>query len=168
MFALAPLKLLVEALTDQASPRQWAGGFALGMIAGLVPKENLTAVVLMTLLCLLRVNLTAGLLGAFVFSWVGLVTDPLSHRIGLGLLTADSFEPAWTWLFNQPVVPWTDLNNTVVLGSLVLGITWSYPVYRLAAPLFARALPRIGAKLQRFKVVQILTGVELAGKLGAA
>ena len=87
---LKPLRLLVRAFADQDSPRQIAMGLALGAVIGLVPKGNLLAAVLMMIVCASRVNLGAAMLSAFAFSWIGMWVDPLSHRIGLALLSHDA------------------------------------------------------------------------------
>ncbi|MEZ6047786.1 MAG: hypothetical protein R3C11_19865 [Planctomycetaceae bacterium] len=84
---LSPVRFLVEALTEASSTSQMAWGFGLGMWIGLVPKDNLLAWGLMTLHYLLRVNLSAGLMSAFLFSWVGYLLDPVSHHVGEFLLT---------------------------------------------------------------------------------
>ena len=162
---LRPLRFFVRALIDQDTPRQLALGFALGMLAGLVPKGNLLAVVLMMLICGSKVNLGTATLAAFLFSWVGVLTDPISHEIGQWLLTQDSLAGLWTWLYNLPIVPWTKFNNTVVLGSLVLGLVLLYPVYRLTKPQFAYWQPKLAERFKKFKLAQFLLGAEYAGKL---
>jgi uncharacterized protein (TIGR03546 family) len=165
---IRPLRLLAKALTQQDSPRQVAHGVALGALVGLVPKDNLTAIALMTVLCAARLNLGAGLLSAFAFSWIGLLVDPLSHRLGLWLLQQESLAAGWTWLYNLPVVPWTRFNNTVVLGSFVIGLALYYPLLRLSEPLIARVKPRLEERLRRYRVVQALLGAEWTARVGAA
>lgn len=165
---LKPLNLAVQALSDQSSPRQLAAGLALGMVAGLVPKGNLTAVGLMMLLLMVRVNLGAGLLSACVCSWLGVLVDPWTHRLGLWLLEHESLLPLWTALYNMPLVPWTGFNNTVVLGSLVSGSALFYPVYRLSRPPLARYAPLLRERLQRYRLVRLLRGAEWGARLKTA
>jgi uncharacterized protein (TIGR03546 family) len=165
-FLLQPVRYLARALTEECSSRQLALGFAMGLVIGLVPKGNLTAVALMTILCASRVNLAAGMLSAFLFSWIAVLTDPLTHFLGWSLLRAEFLTPLWTSLYDVPLVPWTAFNNTVVLGSLVLGLVLLYPAYRLSEPLFARYTPLVQAKLSKLKVAQLLLGAEWAGRFG--
>ncbi len=167
MFLLRPLRFLAQALTAEATPRQCALGFSMGMIVGLVPKGNLTAVALMTLMCACRINLGAAMIATFLFSWIGLLTDPLSHEIGQGILTLDALQPLFTELYNMPVAPWTAFNNTVVLGSLILGLLLFYPVFRLSTPPFEKFVPKIQEKLRQKKVVAWLLGAEWTGKLSS-
>jgi uncharacterized protein (TIGR03546 family) len=104
---LRPGRTLVRTLTCADSARQIALGCALGMMVGLVPKGNLIALALGVLLLASRANLGAGALAAFAFTWLGLLVDPISHRIGLGLLQFGPLRPMWTWLYNLPAAPWT-------------------------------------------------------------
>lgn len=168
MVWLTPIRFLVEALTAESSSRQIALGFALGLVIGLVPKGNLIAIALMLVLYCLRVNLAAGLSAAVMFSWVGMLIDPFTHKIGLWLLSAESLRPTWTQLYDLPLAPWTAFNNTVVLGSLVVGLAMFYPVYRLSEPLAARFGPPLQRRLQRFRIVRLLWGLELAGSVSGS
>ncbi len=165
---LRPLRFLTRALVDQDSSRQLALGFALGMIVGFVPKGNLIAIVLMMAVCGSKVNLGTAMLGAFLFSWVGLLTDPIAHDIGLWLLTQDSLHGFWTALYNLPIVPWTHFYNTIVLGSLLLGLALFYPMYRISEPRFAVWQPKFAERIKKFKLIKILLGAEYVGKLGGA
>ncbi len=165
---LRPLRFFVRALVDQDTPRQLALGFALGMVAGLVPKGNLIAVAIMLVICGSKVNLGTAMFAAFVFSWVGMLTDPLSHHLGLWLLTQESLHGFWTSLFNLPIVPWTRFNNTVVLGSLLLALLLFYPVYRISKSRLAVWQPKWAERLRRYRLAKILLGAEYAGKLGGA
>ncbi len=164
---LRPLRVLTRLFTAAGTPRELALGLAVGMLIGLVPKGNLTALTLTVLLLASRVNLGSGMIGATVFSWVGMLVDPLSHRIGEALLASPSLRPAWTFLYELPAGPWIGFNNTVVLGSLLLGLWLFYPVYRLSEPAFAYAQPRVADWLSRFRIEGLLARAEmLAGRRG--
>ena len=165
MFLLRPFQLFAKALLVDATPHQMAFGLALGMLVGLVPKGNLLAVGLMVILCALRVNLAIGLMAAFTFSWADLILDPITHAIGSSLLKNDTLRPLWTQLYDSAVLPWTDFNNTVVLGSFVLGVGLFAPVYLASRPLFALFVPRLSAWVKRFRLISLLWGGEMTGKL---
>ena len=59
---LRPVRMLFQALIGNDTPRQTAWGFSLGMMVGLLPKGNLTAIAIAMILCSLRVNRAAGFL----------------------------------------------------------------------------------------------------------
>jgi uncharacterized protein (TIGR03546 family) len=156
------LRSIVSLFTAAGSPRQIAFGVALGATIGLVPKGNLTAALLAILLLSLRVNLTAGTAAAVLFSWLGVWTDPLAHRIGSAILTHTAVQPVGAYLFDLPFVPWTALNNTVVLGSLVLGLVLFYPVYWLSYVVLENHRDRVAEKLHKYKAAVILQKAEPA------
>ena len=165
MFVLRPFRLFFKALVIDATPSQMAMGLALGVLVGLVPKGNLLAIGLMMLMCSLRVNLGVGLATVFATSWVGVLLDPISHRIGEFLLKNESLRPLWEAMYDTMLLPWTDFNNTVVLGSFSMGAAAFVPLYFLSKPIFGVLTPRLVAWAQRFRLVSLLWGGELTGKL---
>lgn len=164
-FFLKPLRLLAKALAALDSPKQLAAGLALGFAVGLIPKTSLLAALGLILLCAIQVNLAAAYAAAALASLVSLPIDPLAHAVGDALLVKASFlRPLWTALYNMPVVPWTGFNNTVTLGWVVLGVAAAYPLYRLCLGPCERYAPALGARLKRFKIVQLLLGAEVGAK----
>ncbi len=161
---IRPIRFLVQGIAAADTPRQLAMGFAIGMMIGLVPKGNLTAVVLSMILLGTRVNLATGMLGVFAFSWLTSWTDPLADRIGYGLLTHEALQPAFAWFYNLPLAPWTAIDNTLVFGSLVLGIWLFVPIYHLAYVAFEKIQPWIAEHLKRFYVAEFLDRSELAAR----
>lgn len=165
MIFLRPLRFLAKALLLDATPRQLAAGFALGMLIGLIPKGNLIAISLMMLFCALRINLAAGTASMAVFAWVGMFLDPISHRAGHFLLTHQTLEPYWASLYGVKLMPWTAFNNTVVLGSTAIGLALLVPAYALSRPVFARFAPGLADYVRKYHVVQVLHGGEVTGRL---
>lgn len=160
---IRPLRILAKMFTAAATPRQMAYGFALGMMIGLVPKGNLIALGLSVLLLSLRVNLGAGMVATLLFSWVGTLTDPFTHRVGEAFLNKPALQPTWAFLYDLPLAPWTAFNNTVVLGSLLLGLWLFYPVFRISQAAFARVQPLVVERLRNYPVVQLIWGLETTG-----
>lgn len=164
---LRPLRNVAAMLVANDSSRQIAGGAALGVVIGFVPKGNLIAAALLVLLFSIRVNRTSGLLAAGLFSWVGLMTDGFTHRLGAYLLSIESLQSHYAWFYDLPLGPWVGFNNTVVLGSLVLGLYLSYPAYLLLKPLLDRFQAPVAAWLMRRRVTRWLLGAELTTRWGA-
>ena len=165
MFLLRPFRLFFKALVVDATPSQMAFGLAFGVLVGLVPKGNLLAIGLMMLLCSLRVNLGVGLATVFVTTWAGMLLDPITHRIGEFLLKNETLKPLWETMYDTALLPWTDFNNTVVLGSFVMGAGAFVTLYFLSRPIFGLLTPRLVTWAQRFRLVSLLWGGELTGKV---
>jgi uncharacterized protein (TIGR03546 family) len=90
------------------------------------------------------------------------LTDPLAHRIGSTGLAYPWVQPIGAYLFDFPVVPWTALNNTVVLGNLILALVLFYPIYWLSYLFFERYRDRIASKLRQYKAAVVLEKTEPA------
>jgi uncharacterized protein (TIGR03546 family) len=126
------LRRAIQHLIGGSTPRQLAAGFALGMILGLVPKGNLIAVSLCAMLFALHVNKGLAVAAAIVFSFVGPWTDSFTHKLGAIVLSVESLQPLYAWLYALPLGPWLGFQNTVVTGSLLVGVYLAYPAYCLA------------------------------------
>ncbi len=135
-------------LLNEDSARRLALGVALGMVIGLIPKDSLLAYVVFVVLMISTANLLSAIISGFLFSWVGFLIDPFSHKLGGLILTADQLELTWAYLYDLPLAPWTRFNNTVVMGSLVLGLILAYPVYRISFRFFHSYGHALHLKLQ--------------------
>jgi len=163
---LRPLRFIVKALVAEDSPKQLAAGIALGMVVGLIPKTSLLSTLGFVLICLLQVNLAAGYASVAVFSIVAPMLDPIAHRIGeFFLIQTPGLAPLWTALYNVPILPWTGFNNTVVLGSTVVGLVAVFPFYKVMVPLCDRYRKTVAQRLKKFKFVQLLLGANLMDKV---
>ncbi len=127
-----------SALCSRDTPRQMATGLAFGLLLGLIPNGNLLAVAVAPTLLATRASLSIGMLCAFAVGMIAPLCDPLTHRIGEWILTNGATTPLWRWLERLPLAGWTAFNNTVVMGSLALGMALFYPVYRLSLPWLER------------------------------
>lgn len=162
-----PVRILVRALLTQSTPSQMSLGLAMGVLLGLVPKGNLLAVALGMLLAALRVNLGVAAAGALVCSVLATRFDSVFDRIGAAVLSQPDLQSFWTRLFNMPVLPWTDFNNTVVMGSFLTGLVLIWPVHRVSRPLFEHYADVLGEQARRWKLARVLLGAEWADRLGS-
>lgn len=121
---------LQEMLCWQATPSGLAGAIAGGLVLGLVPKANLCAAVVMAMLLVARVNVPACVASIALGSLVSSQLDPVFHAVGKAILTSHLLQPFWAWWFAIPWFAWTGLQNTVVAGSLFVGVLLWYPTRR--------------------------------------
>ena len=158
MLLLRLLQRLIATLNSEGTPAQVASGIALGSLLGLTPLFNLHNLLVLGVIFLFNVSFPAAMLGWVFFAPVGFLLDPVFHRIGEALLGgAGVLRPVWTALYNLPVIPLFNYNNTVVLGSLVGWLLLVVPIYMLAkrglAAYRTRVLPRI-QQSRFFKVMK--------------
>ncbi len=166
-YFIRPLRQVAQSLTGNDSPRQLAWGFTLGMLIGLVPKGNLLAVGLMVLLLALKVNKPAGLMAAGVFSLLGILLDSFAHHIGSSILVWEAARPFYTQIYETSLGPWLGVNNTVVLGQLIIGLYLMYPTYWFAQRIAQRIQPPFSRWLMQYRVIRWIRGAELGAHWGA-
>jgi uncharacterized protein (TIGR03546 family) len=162
VFALIKLiQSLFGALHSEGTPGQLAAGIALGSIMGLTPLVNPHNAVVFALLVLLNVSFAGGMLGWALFVPIGFLLDPLFDWIGHGLLLAPSLRGMWTSLYNTPIVPLTNFNNTVVLGSLVFALLAFVPLFLAARWAVARYRATVGERVRQSRWYRALTATKL-------
>jgi uncharacterized protein (TIGR03546 family) len=158
MFWINILANFIKILREGQTPRQVAGGFALGSIVGLSPTFTLQGIVVWLVILVLDVNLSAALLAFSLFSLFAFIFDPVFHHLGYILLVqVDAFKGLWTALYNAPIAPLTRFNNTVVLGGLLTALIFSFPVYFAMKRFVIAYRTNIGARMEQWKIFQVLS-----------
>jgi uncharacterized protein (TIGR03546 family) len=151
------IQSIIKTLHSAGTPGQVAAGMALGSALGLTPIMNLHNLVIFALLVLLNVSFGGGMLGWMLFVPVGFLLDPAFHAIGLSLLEAPALRPLWTSLTNTPILPYTNFNNTVVLGSFVGWAILAVPIFFAARYGVARYRATIGERVKQTRFYKAVT-----------
>ena len=128
---LRAIAKLLKVLNSESDPGQVSMALCLSMIAGLTPLYSLHNLLVLFLALLLRVNLSAFILGLAFFTGVAYLLDPVFHWIGLALLTTGPLEGLWTTLYNSTLWRIERFNNSVLLGSLLFSLFLFFPFYLL-------------------------------------
>ena len=151
------IQSIIKTLHSEGTPGQVAAGMALGAALGLTPLVNVHNLVVFSLILLFNVSFGGGMLGWALFVPLGFLLDPVFHAIGLGLLEAPSLRGLWTGMYNTPLVPYTNFNNTIVLGSVVGWLALALPIFFAARWAVARYRATIGARVQQSKFYKAIT-----------
>ena len=154
------LRMFRSSFAGGDTPRQIGFGVAMGMLIGIVPKDSLFAYAFGILLLISTANLLAAFLAGFAFTWIGFLLDPISHSLGKRILTNENWQSTWVALYELPVVPWTKFNNTVVMGSLLIGLGLFVPVYLITSHVFKKYGPRLNERMGEYAAYRWLAGRE--------
>ena len=153
---------LFKILRSGESPNKIAAGFTLGMILGLTPLLTLHNFILILMLIILTINLASALFAFAIFSGVAYALDPLFHNLGYFILTGiPALRDLWTALFGFPLIALSRYNNTVVMGSLIVSIALSIPVFPAAKYFVLYYRNTLDPLLQKLKIVQLMKGSKL-------
>ncbi len=158
LLLLKALQSLVRALHSDGTPTQVAAGIALGAALGLTPLLSLHNLVVAALLLITTVSIPGGMLGWVLAVPLGFALDPLFDRVGRWLLLdVPALTPLWTSWYNLPVVPYTNFNNTVVLGSVVGWLVLAGPIFLAARRGVIRYRATLGERVRRSRLYRAVT-----------
>lgn len=151
------IQSIIKTLHSDGTPGQVAAGIALGSVLGLTPILNVHNLIILSFIVLLNVSFGGAMLGWALFVPIGFLLDPVFNAVGLQLLQAPSLRPLWTSWTNTPLVPYTNFNNTVVLGSFVGWVVLAVPIFFAARWGVARYRATIGEKVRRSRFYKAIT-----------
>ena len=157
----AILKLL-HVLNSEAEPGQISLALAFGLITGFTSLWSLHNLLVLLLVLVLRVNLSAFLLGTAVFSGIAYLLDPVFHRVGLAVLTAQPLEGVWIVLYNSTLWRIERFNNSIVMGSLLISLALFVPTVLALNWTIRQYRARVLASVKRLRIVQALTATKFA------
>ena len=160
---LQTIAKLLKILNSDAEPGQISLAFAFGMIMGFTPLVSLHNLVVLLVVLLLRVNLSAFLVGWAVFSTLSFALDPLFHRMGLALLTMSSLHDLWTSLYNSALWRLERFNNSIVMGSLAVSLALFLPTVLLGNLLVRRYRAHVLRWVMRSRIMQAFQASKLYG-----
>ena len=147
---------LIKVLNSETEPGQISLALCLAMIAGFTPVLSLHNIVVLLVVLVLRVNLSAFILGWAFFSAIAYILDPLFHRIGLAILTAPSLNEFWTGLYNTSWFRLDRLNNTITMGSLLFSLALFIPGLIIFNLLIRRYREHLLSWIRKTRLMQAL------------
>src|SRR5688500_14491981 len=150
------IQSIIKTLHSEGTPGQVAAGIAIGSVLGLTPLWNIHNLIIFSLVVLLNVSFGGAMLGWALFVPVGFLLDPVFDGVGRELLLAPSLRSLWTSITNTPIVPYTNFNNTVVLGSFVGWLVLAVPIFFAARYGVARYRATIGERVKRSRLYKAI------------
>ncbi|MEM1070610.1 MAG: DUF2062 domain-containing protein [Planctomycetota bacterium] len=136
------LSSIRRAVAGRRYPSQLAWAVSFGLLLGVVPHGNLLAIAILIVVLSLRINHAMAGLTAVATSFLATRLDPYSHQIGDWVLAHPAVQEKAVAAWQLPLVPWTDLNNTVVMGSFLIGVAALCPVFMVTYPVFRLFAPK--------------------------
>ncbi|QTQ12192.1 TIGR03546 family protein [Treponema parvum] len=156
---------LFKALNANTNPNEIAHAFGIGFMLGLMPKTNLLWYLLFIFFLLLRINKGAYFLILLLFSFAAPVFDPLLNSLGYAVLKFAPLEGLFATLLDIPFVGFTRFNNTIVMGSLVLGIIAYVPMFILGRLFIVFWRKVITPKIKQNPIMKAFYKIPLVGKI---
>jgi len=158
---LQAIAKLFKVLNSESEPGQISMAFCFSMIAGFTPFWSLHNILVLLLVLIIRVNLSTFFLGLVFFTGVAYLLDPLFHRIGLAVLTADPLKGLWTVLYSSTIWRIERFNNSVLMGSLITSLVLFIPVYIFMNMMIRQYRVHILGWVRKTRVMKAFTASKL-------
>jgi uncharacterized protein (TIGR03546 family) len=159
---------LIVALNGNVKKSQLAGGFAWGVLLGLVPAGNFFWIVLLVVSFFFRHNHSAKLLMMLLIKLLGPLLAPPVDLLGWAVLNFEPLLPFFTSLYNMPFVPFTHFNNTLVSGGLVGGLVLWLPVFFVSFGLVSLYRNTIAPVVRKAKVFKVIAKIPFLNQISRA
>ena len=153
---LSAFAKLLKILNSEAEPGQISLAMSFSLVAGLTPFVSLHNLLVLLLVLLLRVSLSAFIVGLAFFSAAAYLLDPLFHWIGLKVLALPVLESLWTGLYQSSLWRLERFNNTVLMGSLLFSLVFFFPVHLLIRSAILRYREHLLAWVRKSRLMQAL------------
>ncbi len=152
---LRTIARLLRVLNSETDPSQISLAFAFSMVAGFTPFLSLHNLLVLLLVLVLRVNLSAFILGLAFFSGLAYMLDPLFHAIGLWALTADALRGLWTALYNITFFRALRFYNSILMGSLLFSVMAFVPFVLVSNRLILKYREYLLEWVRKSRVMQV-------------
>lgn len=116
-------------LNSDTATHSLAWGMSLGCVLGFSPILSFQAFLVFAICFVFRVQLGAAFFSAFFFKIIAFIIDPLADQLGQAVLEWASMRDLFVTLYNMPLIPLTRFNNSVVMGSGIIGFTLAIPLF---------------------------------------
>ena len=156
---------LIIALNSNTRPSELASGISFGLLLALLPGGNLLWIGIFVIAFFLKHNIAAMLLSLGLLRLFISFFDPFLDYIGGFILSIPQFYNFFTDLNNIPIIPYSNFNNSIVMGGFALGIILWLPFFFLI--IFAVKIYRkkIAPKIAESKLVKAIKKVPIISKV---
>ncbi|MDR3113845.1 MAG: TIGR03546 family protein [Endomicrobium sp.] len=164
MFFIKLLRDVLKILNTDASPTSLAFGAVFGVFMGLMPGIVPKCLIFLFIM-VLRVNISSAFASAALFSIAGFALDPISDKVGYFILNIDFLLPFYTYLYNLPLLPFTNFYNTIAAGNFVFSIALSVPVYFAAIKIIDYYRTHLMKKVLKWRITKLLFAGSVSYKI---
>ncbi len=143
-----------KAFHSDEKPWQLTLGLVFGYMMGLSPTLSAFNLVLLILALIINLNISFLILSFGFFSGVGYLLDPFFHKVGYQILTSPEMKNFWLQIFSHPIAITAKLNNSIVMGSMIICIASSIPMFFVFNTLLRKYRDPINRFISRLPIIK--------------
>jgi len=160
-FLLNQLFQLLKLLNSDKGTNQIAAGVALGVVLGFSPALSLQYLIVICIMLFFRVQIGAAFIAGTFFAFPAYLIDPWADSIGQKVLESPGLQPLFTALYNMPIVPFTRFNNSVVMGSGIIGFILAPIMFFVSRIVIIKYRAQIVSRFQQSKFWKLVRATSL-------
>lgn len=153
---LRQLAKLLRVLNSETAPINISLAICFGMVIGFTQMWSIHNLIILFIVLFFRVNLSAFILGTFIFKSLSFFLNGVFHQIGLSLLTAEIYRNFGTYLYNLTFWKFDRINNTIIAGSILVSIIGFLPMLLLLNILIKKYRKHILGYVRKTKIAKAL------------
>ena len=154
-----------RAFHSDEKPWQLTLGLVFGYMMGLSPTLSALNLVLLLLALVINLNISFLIISFGFFSGVGYLLDPFFHKVGYQMLASPGMKDLWLQVFSCPIALTAKLNNSIVMGSLVVCIASSIPMFFVFNTLLRKYRDPINNFISRLPIMKSILHIKIFEKL---
>lgn len=152
-----------QLLNSETGTNQLAAGLSCGLILGFSPFISIQTFIVLFLVFFFRIQMGAAFLSAFFFKFIAYLFDPLADQLGRAILENESLHPLFVQMYNMPLVPLTRFNNSIVMGSMIVGFILLIPAFFLFRVLIQKYRSTVVARFKNTKLWKAFAATKFYG-----
>lgn len=156
---------IFQAFNANTKRSEIANAFCIGVMLGLVPKNNVLWYVLFIVFFFVRIHKGMYVISMLLASLVAPLGDALFDKIGYAILTFPKLENFFSFLLDVPFVGFTKFNNSIVMGSFAFSLVAYIPFFILMMILVKLWRQKIAGNLKNTALAKALNSLPFVSKL---
>ena len=152
---------LLRILNSETAPINISLAICFGMMVGITQMWSVHNIIILFIVLFFRVNLSAFILGTLVFKGLSFLFNGVFHQIGLALLTADFYKNIGTYLYNITFWKFDRINNTIVVGSIMVSIIGFLPMLLFLNVLIKKYRKHILGYVRKTKIARAMMSSDI-------
>ena len=152
---------LLRILNSETAPINISLAICFGMMVGFTQMWSIHNLIILFIVLFFRVNLSAFILGTLVFKSLSFLFNGIFHQIGLALLTADFYKDIGTYLYNTTFWKFDRINNTIIVGSMVVSIIGFLPMLFLLNILIKKYRKHVLSYVRKTKIAKAMMSSDI-------
>jgi len=148
---------LLKILNSETAPINISLAICFGMVVGFTQMWSVHNLIILAIVLFFRVNLSAFILGTLFFKSLSFLLNGVFHQIGLSLLTANFYQDIGTYLYNITFWKFDRINNTIVVGGVLVSILGFLPILFILNILIKKYRKHILRYVRKTKIAKAIT-----------